>query len=97
MGLYDRTMTDEEKINRLETQLRGVLTLCKNLRQMTDKTNTQMQDLIQTQETAVYIEYFTEATPLVGSVEAGRIYESVLTELSDTHGEYRPIIGYINS
>jgi len=56
-----------------------------------------MKDLIRTQETTAYIEYFTAATPLVGSVEAGRIYESMLTELSDAHGAYRPIIGYIQS
>lgn len=90
-------MTDEEKLNRVETKLRATLTLSKNLRQMTDKDNSQMKDLIRTQETTAYIEYFTEATPLVGSVEAGSIYESMLTELSDAHGAYRPIIGYIQS
>jgi hypothetical protein len=90
-------MTDEEKIDRLEGLLRAKLAYFKTVRQITDKTNTQMLDLIRNQETDIYMDYFTAVMPIVGNAEAGRIYEKVVSQLNDEYGTYRPMIGYLRS
>lgn len=90
-------MTDDEKIDRVRGQLRGKLTYFKTVRQMTEPTNTQMLDLIRSQEIDAYVAYFTAMVPLVGNGEAGRIYEEIVSQLNDEYSGYRPIFGYIRS